>query len=391
MNKVSHQTQTIQGLEGEDRGMPGVNVKKGRSATAKLLFILLPLLALMMLALWGYKMLNPSAPSAADPKKVIDARTSTVPNRTFKLTDVPATEAPPIPGPDMVPAVDPAAPMLPGVADAPVASAAPADQAENARPPRQLDKAGSGLMVVNGTQPNETNEGPAGGQGGAQQPAMIGAEKAGGPLSGMLTGTATPGQRAGMLPDRTYLLTKGSFIDCGIRGRIDSTVPGAIACTVTRDIYSANGRLVLVERGSVVEGEYQANLRAGMNRIFVLWTRLTTPSGVFVNLDSPGADPLGGGGLPGHVNSHFWKRFGGAMMLSVVDDLSSWATRNRSTGGNQISFGSTGDAANDMASEALRSSINIPPTLYKNQGDRVGIYIMRDLDFSGVYAIQAVQ
>ena len=246
-------------------------------------------------------------------------------------------------------------------------------------------------MVVNGTQPNEASEGPAGGQGGAQQPAMIGAEKTGGPLSGMLTGTATPGQRAGMLPDRTYLLTKGSFIDCGIRGRIDSTVPGAIACTVTRDIYSANGKLVLVERGSVVEGEYQANLRAGMNRIFVLWTRLTTPSGVFVNLDSPGADPLGGGGLPGHVNSHFWKRFGGAMMLSVVDDLSSWATRNRSTGGNQISFGSTGDAANDMASEALRSSINIPPTLYKNQGDRVGIYIMRDLDFSGVYAIQAVQ
>lgn len=386
MNKVMDQT--IQQLDDDDRGMPGVNERKGRGTATKLLLVLVPLLALLLLALWGYKMLNPSTPSAA-PKKVTDARTSTVPSRTFKFTDAPAADAPPIPGPDAVPAVDPAAPVLPGQAEGPMAATTHAD---TAKPARKLDKAGSGLMVVNDTSPSDAGQGPTGAPGAAQQPGLAGGEKSGGPLSAMLTGTYTPGARAGMLPDRTYLLTKGSFIDCGIRGRIDSTVPGAIACTVTRDIYSANGKLVLVERGSVVEGEYQANMRAGMNRIFVLWTRLTTPSGVYVNLDSPGADPLGGGGLPGHVNNHFWKRFGGAMMLSVVDDLSSWATRNnRSGGGNQISFGSTSDAANDMASEALRSTINIPPTLYKNQGDRVGIYIMRDLDFSGVYAIQAVQ
>jgi type IV secretion system protein VirB10 len=386
MNNVSEQT--IQGLDDEDRAMPSVNARKGPGAAAKLLLVLVPLLALLLLALWGYRMFNPSSASAPEPKKVVDARSSTVPNRTFKLTDGPVEDAaPPIPGSGDVPAVDPAAPVLPGQADGPMTST---DHEEAAKPPRKLDKSGSGLMVANDSPPMDASQGPASGQGGAQQPGIAASEKGGGPLSGMLTGTATPGERAGMLPDRTYLLTKGSFIDCGIRGRIDSTVPGAIACTVTRDIYSANGKLVLVERGSVVEGEYQANLRAGMSRIFVLWTRLTTPSGVFVNLDSPGADPLGGGGLPGHVNTHFWKRFGGAMMLSVVDDLSSWATRNRSTGGNQISFGSTSEAANDMASEALRSSINIPPTLYKNQGDRVGIYIMRDLDFSGVYAIQAV-
>lgn len=385
MNKVTEQT--IQGLDDEDRAMPSVNARKGPGGATKLLLVLVPLLMLLLLALWGYRTFFPSSPSVVEPKKVTDARTSTVPNRTFKLADAPAAEAPPVPGSEAVPAVDPAAPVLPGQVEE---QATASGQASTVKPPRKLDKAGSGLMVVNDNPPADANQGPAGGQGAGQQPGMVGSEKSGGPLSAMLTGTATPGERAGMLPDRTYLLTKGSFIDCGIRGRIDSTVPGAIACTVTRDIYSANGKLVLVERGSVVEGEYQANMRAGMSRIFVLWTRLTTPSGVFVNLDSPGADPLGGAGLPGHVNSHFWKRFGGAMMLSIVDDLSSWATRNRSTGGNQISFGSTSDAANDMASEALRSSINIPPTLYKNQGDRVGIYIMRDLDFSGVYAIQAV-
>ena len=42
-----------------------------------------------------------------------------------------------------------------------------------------------------------------------------------------------------------------------------------------------------------------------------------------------------------------------------------------------------------MATEALKNTINIPPTLYKNQGEQVGIYIARDLDFSDVYDVSA--
>jgi type IV secretion system protein VirB10 len=36
----------------------------------------------------------------------------------------------------------------------------------------------------------------------------------------------------------------------------------------------------------------------------------------------------------------------------------------------------------------MEPTLNIPPTLYKNQGERVGIFVARDLDFRGVYGLE---
>lgn len=41
-----------------------------------------------------------------------------------------------------------------------------------------------------------------------------------------------------------------------------------------------------------------------------------------------------------------------------------------------------------MSNTALENSINIPPTMYKNQGDIIGILVGEDIDFSGVYAVR---
>jgi len=49
--------------------------------------------------------------------------------------------------------------------------------------------------------------------------------------------------------------------------------------------------VVLAERGSHLDGEYRVvQVRPGVTRIPVLWTRLRTPNGVTVDLDSPGVD-----------------------------------------------------------------------------------------------------
>jgi hypothetical protein len=43
----------------------------------------------------------------------------------------------------------------------------------------------------------------------------------------------------------------------------------------------------------------------------------------------------------------------------------------------------------ELANTVLESQINIPPTLEKNQGDTVSIFVARDLDFSSVYDLRA--
>lgn len=203
-------------------------------------------------------------------------------------------------------------------------------------------------------------------------------------LTSNLETIQTPSNIAKNLGNRNFLLTKGTYIDCALQTKLDSTVPGMTACIVTRNVYSDNGRVVLIERGSTVSGEYQSNLQQGMKRIFVLWTRVKTPNGIVVDLDSPGADALGASGLPGHVDTHFWQRFGGAMMLSFVDDAAKMAASSKNKG-QTFNFNSTGEAAKEASTEALKNTINIPPTLYKNQGDQIGIHVARDLDFSKVY------
>ena len=45
------------------------------------------------------------------------------------------------------------------------------------------------------------------------------------------------------------------------------------------------------------------------------------------------------------------------------------------------------DGMEEIVREAMRQSGNIPPTLTRNQGSRIGIFVGRDLDFSSVYGL----
>src|SRR3546814_6751431 len=106
-----------------------------------------------------------------------------------------------------------------------------------------------------------------------------------------------------MLPNRNFLITAGTLIPCILQTAINSGQPGYTSCLIPRDVYSENGRVVLMEKGTRVLGEYRGGIQQGQNRLFVLWTRAVTPQGVRIDLASPGADALGRAGLAGAVDS----------------------------------------------------------------------------------------
>jgi len=201
-----------------------------------------------------------------------------------------------------------------------------------------------------------------------------------------LTATYTPSARAQRIDNRDFIIAKGAFINCGLQTRLDTTVQGMLACRVTENIYSDNGNFVLIERGSTVTGEYRSEVEKGKNRIYVLWNRIKTPRGIIININSPASDSLGGAGIDGYVDNHFWKRFGGAILMSLIDDANQVViNRTNKNNNSTLSLDSTANSTSELAAEILKNSINISPTLYRNQGDKVGIFVARDLNFSGVY------
>ena len=195
-------------------------------------------------------------------------------------------------------------------------------------------------------------------------------------------GSAIGQVRATRLPNRNFLIVAGSAIPCLLQTAMDTATPGYVSCLIPRDVLSDTGGVVLLEKGTKVLGEYRSSLRQGQSRLFVLWTRAVTPAGVAVRLESPAADALGRAGFDGDLDTHFWDRFGGALLLSIVDDGSYALVGN---GG----AGNTARVPSDAAAVALQNSINIPPSLRKAQGAEVSIFVAQDFDFSGVYGLKA--
>lgn len=217
----------------------------------------------------------------------------------------------------------------------------------------------------------------------------------GGLFGGQLVGSSTPKVAASMLGNRSLTLPKGTAFTCALKTKVISATSGFVGCQVQRHVFSDDGRVLLIERGSHLDGEYRiTSVRPGTVRIPVLWTRIRTPLGVTVDIDSPGTGRLGESGIDGHVDNRWGERIGAAMLLSLIDDSVKLVIQNQAASSSSdrqsdtIVLPSTTANTSKLAEKVLDSTINIPPLVYQNQGGIVGIYVARDVDFSSVYELK---
>jgi type IV secretion system protein VirB10 len=208
-----------------------------------------------------------------------------------------------------------------------------------------------------------------------------------GTLQALLKPSTAAAIQARLLPTMRFLLPKGAFIDCTLETAIDSTLPGITTCVTAADTFGADGKVVLLERGSKLVGETRGQVQQGQARVFVVWTEARTPTGVSVPLDSPGTDELGRAGLPGDVERHFWERFGAAMLISVVNGAVQAGVQAANHSGGAVIYAPS--TSQDVMTEVLKSTVNIAPTVVKRNGDRIQVLVARDLDFRSVYELRA--
>ncbi|HGE2376286.1 TPA: TrbI/VirB10 family protein [Escherichia coli] len=190
------------------------------------------------------------------------------------------------------------------------------------------------------------------------------------------------------IKNRSFLLSAGTTFSCVLKTKIVTTYPGVTLCQLTKDVISDDGKNVLIRAGALLQGEQTRAITQGMARVFVNWT-IVKDKNNRVRIDSLGTDSLGASGLPAWVDTHFWKRFGGALMLSLIEDsIAAGTSRMSRTNNSEFTMNNTTGTSSELAKTTLDNSINIPPTGYVNQGEMLTVIVPRNIDFSSVYGVR---
>lgn len=279
------------------------------------------------------------------------------------------------------PPADPVAASVPVVVAKPTGpslpAAAPVGRGAGVGPAGGLDRANAPVMVLDASVPfvppaigRPTSPAPA-----APKMAATGLSDNEG-FAARVGGDVPDAVSAVPMINPASTITQGTLIAAVLETAIDSDLPGYARAIVAQDVRSFDGSRILVPRSSRVIGQYKSGLAAGQTRAYVVWTRIIRPDGASVALSSPATDYAGRSGLSGETDGHFLKRFGSAMLLSVVGSLSALGG-----GGTAVVLSNGGTSA---ATVAAQRDAQIPPTIRIRQGQPIRIFTARDLDFSSL-------
>jgi type IV secretion system protein VirB10 len=198
--------------------------------------------------------------------------------------------------------------------------------------------------------------------------------------------------RAFMLPDPTLMMTRGMVIPCTVQPATDTTLAGTVTCITGEDATGADNKVSLMDRGTICTGKQSGGVVHGQRRIGFIWDRCRTPQNVLIPLDANATDSLGRPGVPGEVDSHFWDRFGGAIALSLITDIGPYLVATKQGGSNNTTVAfPTITGPQQVMSDVLKSTVDIPPTIHGPHGARVLIYLAGDLDFRDVYQLERMK
>jgi type IV secretory pathway VirB10-like protein len=195
-----------------------------------------------------------------------------------------------------------------------------------------------------------------------------------------------PGTKASPAYDETYMLDPG-LLPCVLDVAIDSSLPGPLMCHLPGPVYSSKG-VLLMPAGTQIIGQYRTMQNNGADRLMAVSTFAHTPDGVWVPLTGePLADGLGRSGLDGNIDNHILQRFGGAVLLDLAQSSLGIVQAKVAKGGN--TYIST-NSSDNLASQILQATINIPPTFSRPQGGLIALWITQPIDFSGSYRVRPV-
>lgn len=171
--------------------------------------------------------------------------------------------------------------------------------------------------------------------------------------------------------------------------RVTTDSPGVAIAMLTRDVFDAGLRQVVLPAGSMLLTSHEQAVSVGERRLAFAWDRIEVPrgtgglaAGVYQLPGLPGGGWGGEGGVRAHVENHWWQIFGSAAILSLIDigsQLSSndgnLLTNNRE----EVASAAASSALSEVITQLLRRNMSISPTLSLEPGTRFHVVVSRDL------------
>lgn len=192
-------------------------------------------------------------------------------------------------------------------------------------------------------------------------------------------------------PGSPYELRAGAIIPATLQTGINSELPGQITALVAQDVRdTATGKYVLIPQASRLVGTYGSDVQFGQERVLVAWQRIVWPDGKALDIGAmPGSDGAGYAGFKDLVDTHFWRVFGSALLLSgitggIAYSQDSQAQANKVTVGGSMSQ-ALGQQLGQLSEETIRKQMNVAPTIEIRPGYRFNVQVTKDLTFNGPY------
>ncbi len=195
-------------------------------------------------------------------------------------------------------------------------------------------------------------------------------------------------------PVSPYEVKSGTIIPAVMLTAINSDLPGQITGQVRENVYDSDtGEHLLIPQGTRLVGLYDHHIAYAQQRILITWKRLILPNGSSLSLRDgmPGTDAVGAAGFHDHVNNHYIRIFGNALLMSVIGagiQLSQIPQVGQNfqgpTAGNVLGA-AVGQQFGSTSSEFIRRGMTVAPTLEIRPGFPFNVMVTQDVIFPGPY------
>lgn len=184
--------------------------------------------------------------------------------------------------------------------------------------------------------------------------------------------------------DRSFILTEDRTIHAVLLDGINTQIAGTVRAYVSEDVFGADGRYKLLEKGDIVLGRYDKTTKVGETRLSVSFYRIIR-SADGAEIYSAGtafayaADKMGRAGLVGDVDNRNWERYGLAFSTSLIGGIAGLGKAKVDGDEYEEFWNRLSDNTTEITTKILEQTMSIAPVITIAQGEPILIRLASDI------------